>query len=160
MGKIVNMLWVISLIAFLGAFLVVYAYLPGEVAINSDAGGRGNQFVSKEMFFYGGIGFFMLTNIVLYLFSRLIHMEASRMNSNNRGSGLFHFRNRLAVWIKGLTILINLFFITISLFIGIFNSTDNVGTMDYVLLIYLIPVLIVGWLIYLGVIISGAVKRT
>lgn len=159
MGKVVNMFWVISLIAFLGAFVAVYSFLPQEVAINSDAGGRANQFVTKEVFFYGGIGFFLMTNIVLYLFSHLINMEATRLQARGAGqSGLYTFRNKLAVWVKGLTILINLFFISLTLFIGVFN-TSEVGTFDYVLLIYLVPVLITGWLIYLGVIISGAVRR-
>ena len=159
MGKIVNMFWVISLIAFLGTFVAVYSFLPPEVAINSDAGGRANQFVTKEVFFYGGIGFFLLTNIVLYLFSNLINMEASRLEARGAGkTGLYTFRHKLGVWVKGLSILINLFFISLSLFIGVFNSSE-VGTFDYVLLIYLVPVLIACWLVYLGVIISGAVRK-
>lgn len=156
MGKILNMLWTLSIIGFFATFLAVYAYLPLRVGINSDAAGIANKFVTKEAFFYGGVGFFVLTNIVLYLFIRLVRMEAEKYRTAN--PKLFAFRTRLWRWIRGLSILVNLFFISVTLFIGIFNTTDSVGQLDYIIFIYLAPLLILGWLIYLGVIISRAVS--
>ena len=134
MVKLFKIAWAVSLFAFLGALLYVYAglqenfFLPGyeETALN------------KEYFFY----FFLVLGIFINV---LVFSTKALMPKSNHE----HFRS----WFYGVVIALNIFFIVSMGFIQVFNSGERFqyGHIGYVIYssLALIMVLAFSWPVYL-----------
>jgi hypothetical protein len=148
MSKLINLGWIFSVIIFLISLLFVYAYLPDQVNINKND--LATTIISREYFFYIGLGIFVFTNSVCASFSRLI----SRTPSNsNIAKGIFYnqesFKKNLQIWFNSFAVVLNLFLILTILFFGAFNTADSIQTNRINLLVYPSIGLIAFWLVYL-----------
>lgn len=145
MRKVFSFVRVLSLLFLLGVLLFVYAYLPEKVSMYSDQLGTPIYYISKSEFFYYALGAFLVVNLMLFVFIKVL--EALSVTN---GSGLFSseaFKDKTLIWVEGLISLINVFFVTGAVFIGVYNNQVTLDFMNFTYLVYLGTFLIIGWLV-------------
>jgi hypothetical protein len=125
--------WFFSLIGLLAVFFYVYASLPESVVVYGELE---PVRVSKELLFYISIALIAIWNVLVYLVPSLMRPSSEFM-----------------VWLCGLIICLNLFFIMTIGFINIFNSNErydysNMGFAVYGSLI-LLAISSLSWPFYL-----------
>ena len=118
----------ISMVLYLIILLIVYAYLPERVGLLFADTGEPVYSFSRDAFFYTFLLLFIILQWIFYLFSK--HILASRFNKPPR--------QILGTWFQGLMLMINIFFILMTLFMGLANNA-----IDY-------PYSRIGWLSYVG----------
>lgn len=130
MVKVVNFLKFLSITLFLGILLLVYAYLP--IQVNLETSTDGLQ-LHKETFFYYTITGFVVINIVLLAFQKL---------NEKRLVG-----EPLKAWMSGLGFVVNIYLTLIIGFIGVINNATHLDPAGFAYLNYLGPFLLVVWVV-------------
>lgn len=138
MNRFLKFFWVISILLFFGALLLIYAYLPDRVAIHANTAGLADEFMARESFFYLSLIAFVGTNVLLYVLHRLLLL--TRVTS--RDERALRLRLDIAAWLLGFAGTINLFFILVMGFFGIFNNAEGFTTYHFGLLVYSGPLLL------------------
>jgi len=131
--KIIKGVWFLSLMAFLGAFMYIYASLPENVLLME---GDAPIEVSRGTIFYGFLAIVGITNVLVFLVSRLFPAD----------------QNQFKTWFYGLVITLNLFFIVTLAFINLYNSSEKFDYSNIGYIIYgsisLVAVWLMSWPIY------------
>jgi len=124
--KIFRGVWFISMMAVFANLMYIYAYLPQQVALFEEE----LRIIStdREVFFYVAMAAIALINVLVYLFSKKVTPDE-------------HFR----IWVNGLVIVLNIFFIISMSFIGVYNSTEKFNFADIGFVIYGSVGLFVAW---------------
>lgn len=126
MSKLINLGWVLSILAFLVVLLFNYAYLEEPVHIYKS--GKENIFISREFFFYAGLGIFLFTNTVCISFSRLLGIKGVISQAT--------FKRDLLVWFNGLSLIINIFFILTAFFVSALNNAELMDAGRFYVLVF------------------------
>ncbi len=145
MKKAFSFIRILSLIFLLGGLLFVYAYLPENVSLYSDALGTQIYFISKGQFFYYSFAFFLIVNLLLFIFRNILNGMAV-----TPGRGFFSsevFKDKTLVWVEVLVSLINVFFVLAAAFIGVYNHQADLDFHNFAYLVYLGTFLIFGWIL-------------
>lgn len=131
--KIIKGVWFLSLMAFLGAFMYIYASLPENVTLLE---GDSAIELSRDTIFYGFLVITGITNMLVFIVSRLFPAD----------------QNQFKTWFYGLVISLNLFFIVALAFINLYNSTEKFDYSNIGYVIYgsicLVAVWVVSWPVY------------
>lgn len=131
--KIIKGVWFLSLMAFLGAFMYIYASLPVNVTLLE---GDSAIELSRDTIFYGFLVITGITNMLVFIVSRLFPADQSQFKT----------------WFYGLVISLNLFFIVALAFINLYNSTEKFDYSNIGYVIYgsicLVAVWVVSWPVY------------
>jgi hypothetical protein len=132
--KIFKVAWAVSLLAMVVVFLYSYASWPQEVNLGEEAKGLG---IDRNILFYVCLALVGMFNALVFVVTRMNFSEA------------------FGTWFYGLVISFHIFFITASIFITIFNSSERydysmIGPTVYVS-IGLLLVSIIAWPVYLVV---------
>ena len=127
--KVFKAVWFLSLLGVLGNLMYVYAGLPEQVSV-AEEGGATSHVMDKEALFYAALGFILILNLLVYLFSKSITPSES-------------FRT----WLHGLVITINIFFVVGFSFIGLYNSAERFDYARIAPIIYGSVILIALWAI-------------
>lgn len=141
-------MWMVSVLFFLMMFLMVYSYMPEQVGLSIDDKGEILNKISRENFFYISLGVFVVSNLGLYALSRLLEMMprgGSSLLSNT--TAVIKLNN----WVISFSLALNICYILLITFLGMFNNLSSFRFADYtIILIYLIPVIILLWLMVLA----------
>jgi hypothetical protein len=125
--------WFFSLMGLLAVFFYVYASLPESVIVYGELE---TVRISKELFFYISIGIIAIWNVLVYLIPSLMKPSSQFM-----------------VWICGLIISLNLFFIMTISYINVFNSNErfNYASIGFVVFgsLALLALWSISWPFYL-----------
>jgi hypothetical protein len=131
--KIIKGVWFLSLMAFLGAFMYIYASLPDTILLLE---GDSDIEVSRGTIFYSFLAIGGITNMLVFVVSRLFSPD----------------QNRFKTWFYGLVITLNLFFIVALAFINLYNSTEkfDYSSIGYVIYgsISLVAIWVASWPVY------------
>lgn len=131
--KIIKGVWFLSLMAFLGAFMYIYASLPGNVFLLEGASAIE---VSRDIIFYCFLAIVGIANMLVFVVSRLYPPD----------------QNRFKTWFYGLVITLNLFFIVAIAFINLYNSTEKFDYSNIGYIIYgsisLVAIWLASWPVY------------
>ncbi|EMR02195.1 DUF1648 domain-containing protein [Cesiribacter andamanensis] len=139
MNRLLKFFWLISLVVFFGALLLVYAFLPDRVAIHANTAGMPDEFVARELFFWTSLLGFVGVNALLYILRKLL-LLTRRTTQSERELAL---RQDVAGWLLGLAGTINFFFVLVMAFFGVFNNAEGFSTGHFALLVYTGPLLLV-----------------
>jgi hypothetical protein len=149
MLKFFRFLWVLTAVVFFAALVLSYAFLPDRVGILADAEGIANEFVSKETFFYSALASFIVVNLLGSVFIGV-------MNAVPSTSGLyFHsesFKESTTSWFSSFFAIINVFLITATLYVSLFNNQGDYTIFEFSFLIYMAPLLLSAslfWLVFI-----------
>lgn len=148
MNRLLKFFWIVSIIMFFGALLLVYAFLDDRVGVLSNKLGMPDEFIARETFFYVSLITFLISNALLYILYKLM-MLTRRSSKTERALAL---RQAIAYWLLGLAGTINLFFMMSIAFFGLFNSREKFDLNDYAILVYggpLLLALIFGLLVHI-----------
>lgn len=148
MNRFFKFFWIISILLFFGALLLVYAFLPDRVGIHANAGGMPDEFIKREIFFYTCLITFIVTNALLYLLYKLL-MATRRSAPSERALSL---RQDLAGWMLGFAATLNFFYILVMFFFSSLNNAEALSDGHFALLVYTGPLflaLIFGLLVYI-----------
>lgn len=152
MDKLIGFFRNVTILLFTGALIWSYAFMASQVNYRFDPAGDALGTANKDTYFFGAIVIFLLANVVCYYFTRVL----KKINSTEDGTGIRNksLKNDLIVWIKGFAGVLNLFFSLILVFLGLMNmSADyNIKTLGFY--VYLGPVMILAWFLYLAVILG------
>ena len=97
--------------------------------------GEKNRVLDKEMLFYSTMVLIVLVNVPVYLFSKRLAPDE-------------HFR----IWLNGLVIASNIFFIIAMSFVSLYNSSEKFNFEQIGFIIYssvgVVALWLIGWPIY------------
>ncbi|MBK5279143.1 MAG: hypothetical protein JJE09_09805 [Bacteroidia bacterium] len=124
--RIFKYVWFFSLLATMAILFYVYASLPLEVMLMD-----GDQpiSVSREILFYSLLGVMALINVLVFVVAKLFPET----------------QNDFKTWFYGFIITLNLFFVTLVNFSGVYNSGEKFDYSKIGVLIYGSIGLIVLW---------------
>jgi hypothetical protein len=132
--KIIKGVWFLSLMAFLGAFMYIYASLPESVLLLE---GDSAIELSRGAIFYGFLAIVGITNMLVFVVSRLFPADQIQFKT----------------WFYGLVITLNLFFIVALAFINLYNSTEKFDYSNIGYVIYgsiaLVAIWLASWPVYI-----------
>jgi hypothetical protein len=141
MNKFLKFFINISIVIFLLALLLVYAFLPDPLGILFDKNGSIVYDISKGAFFYTALFMYVIIQIILILFKR------------ESGIKLNVQRPYLKTWFQGFHLAVNMFIILMLLFVGLANNAVDYSYGSIMFLVYLAPLIVVVWLVVLPVLI-------
>lgn len=125
----------ISIIGLLIVFLFVYANLSDSVGILSGADGRPDFLIGKNTFFFAGLALFAVTNAA---FSWTIRRGKTHTTI---------FSEWLVVWLCGLSLLFNVFYLVSLIFFNAFNSLEKVDLNNFGFIVEGVAIITGLWLL-------------
>lgn len=150
MDKFIGFFRNISILLFTGTLIWSYAYMAGQSDYSYEFQGISLPAGDENTFFFAGIMAFLIANLVCNWFAKTL----KKITTSENGKGL---RNRslkldLITWTKGFAGVLNLFFALVLVFLALMKMSTqyNIKTLGFY--VYLGPVLLVAWFVYLAVI--------
>ncbi len=147
MVKLFNLARVVTSILLILVLLFVYANLPERVGLFYSASGQMEFYLNKNDFFYSSLILSLAINLIVIVFVKVFQslpVKPDRVFFTNEW-----FKEKLIAWLAALSPVMNLFFIFIVSFVGIYNSGDAELINSYGYLAYLGQFLVLGWLVAL-----------
>lgn len=138
MNRLLKFFWFVSLGLFLAGILLVYAFLPDSVGIQTNEWGMPDTFITKEHFFYLGLLAFLVANGLLFALYRLLMITRRSVRTEQA----IALRTDVGGWLLGFAASLNIFFIMIMSFFSLINTTENYDTGRYMILVYGGPLLL------------------
>jgi len=151
MDKFVGFFRTVSYLFFLAALLWSYAYLVGQVDYGLGLEGSA-PIIDRNTYFFSAILVFLFVNIIISWFIKSL----KKVSSAKDGKGLrnYSLKRDLLVWFKGFGGIINLVLALIMFFIGLMNISESRSAFTLNFYVYLGPILLLIWMIYLVVILT------
>ena len=152
MDRLIRFFRTATWLGFLIALVWSYAYIPDEIAYKVSRENQLVAFTSKQNFFFVSLVIFILANVVCITFAGIL----KKVKTQEDGVGIRNRSLKLDVitWTHGFSGVINLFFSLLLLFIGYLNGVEAYQVSGFGTMIYIGPVIIVGWLLYLIVLLA------
>ncbi|WP_018474907.1 hypothetical protein [Echinicola pacifica] len=148
----------LSVLAFIVIFLYIYAALPEMVKLKIDTEGNPLQLISRNTFFYIGIGLFILLNVILIIPAKLIESGAS-FNMKRLFPKGDVLREYILGWIYSFVTVVNFSIVVVSVFVHQLNGVADETGEPFEFGLYLLPVLFVVWIIMLFIILSRKLQE-
>ena len=124
--KLFKAIWFLSMLAVFANLLYVYASLPEQVSLMEE--GVETYAIGREQLFYSAMAVIAIANVMVYLFSKTIAPDEN-------------FR----IWLHGLVITLNIFFIIGLSFISLYNSVEKFDFSRIGFIIYSSVILVIVW---------------
>lgn len=137
-----------SVLLFIFSFLFIYASLSEQVAYAIDDQGVILKQVSKESFFYIGIIFFVVLNVLIVFPGKMVENQSTRNLKRLFPVG-DPSRDRMLTWIYSFAGIINVCLAIMMLFVKSINHQNEISMSEFSFFFYLIPVFFVVWIIAL-----------
>lgn len=137
MSRLFSALRIISVLFLLGVLLYVYANISEMVTLQTNEAGMSDGIISKSSFFY-------LALLIIVVINGGFHTLINLFKKSGNQTPMY--TEALLIWLNGLTILLNAFFITSLIFINAYNSlgVSNIGNFGVVL--FTVMVLTTLWI--------------
>ena len=146
MLRFFRLLWVFTALIYFAALMLSYAYLPELVGIQTDAEGVPYEFIERDTFFYFGLGFFIIANL-------LGSILLSVLTSVPETSGFYfkseNFKEGVTSWLSAFIAIINVFLTSAVMYIALFNNQGDYRMSQFNWLIYVAPILLFFSLVWL-----------
>ena len=138
MIKVLKFFTIVSILIFLMAVLVVYAFLPDPSGLLFNSDGGSIVEASKNTFFYSILFIFVIIQILYIVFNQttLIRKEGSH-------------NKLISTWIQGMILSINLFIILMIVFIGLANNSVDYSFKSIRFIAFVAPSIVILWLLTL-----------
>ena len=151
MDKFIGFFRNVTILLFTGTLIWSYAYLASQADYSYDFEGIAGS-ASKNTYFFAGIAAFLVANLVCNWFVKTL----KKITTSDDGKGLKNrgLKKDLMIWTKGFAGVLNLFFAIVLVFLALVEMSTqyNINTIGFY--VYLGPILIVVWFVYLGVILA------
>lgn len=130
--KVFKVVWFVSLFTMMGVFIYCYASWPHSVSLSEQEGGLS---IDKSILFYTCLALAGIFNALVFAIARM------------------NFSQQFRSWFYGMVIIFHTFFVSMFIFITIFNSLEKynysqVGPILYASIV-LLMLWIIAWPVYL-----------
>ena len=147
----------LSILIFLLTLLFWYAALPDKVGLQLDELGAVVQRFEKSSYFYSMAATFLILNLLVMYLPKSLETKA------NRKLHLFFpvgdpFRDYLLLWFYSFGGWINFGLVLTGLFVHVINKQDDLSISSYRLWFFLLPLILVAWIIGLFVLLVKKFK--
>lgn len=149
----------LSILIFLITLLYWYASLPAMVGFQADELGVVVQQFEKSNFFYTMAGTFLILNLLVMYLPKSLETKANRKLHQFFPVG-DPFRDYLLLWFYSFGGWVNLGLVLTGLFIHVINKLDNSNISDYRLWFFLLPLILMAWIIGLFVLLVKKFKTS
>ena len=140
----------LSILIFLITLLYWYASLPAMVGFQADEFGAVVQDFEKSSFFYTMAATFLMLNLLVMYLPKSLETKANRKLHQFFPVG-DPFRDYLLLWFYSFGGWVNLGLVLTGLFVHVINKQTNSNISDYSLWFFLLPAILVAWIIGLFV---------
>lgn len=142
--RLANAFWGITILLFLGILLYAYANMPDRVGVNEGPGGLPDTFIGRDTFFYLSLLIFLLTNGIFFGLRNMLAGKRRSIAPNR-----LHIAERLKAWLIAFAGSLNLLYVFFIIYLGVFNNPEYLRLDDYVILVYLGPLIVLAALAFL-----------
>ncbi|WP_200979016.1 DNA topoisomerase IV [Echinicola sp. 20G] len=147
----------LSVLLFIVIFMYIYSALPTQVSFEVDANGLPLKVIDKDIFFYIGIGAFVILNVLLITPAKMIENKATP-NFRRLFQKGDPFKENMLAWIYSFVAVLNVSIIIIALYIHGINGIIEEKGQPSPIGLYCIAVFFVIWIVALFVILSKKMK--
>ncbi len=137
MVKIISVFFNMSIVLFLVVLMVVYAFLPESSGILFDREGGNIQEISRNTIFYTTLIGFIIVQLLFYLFNTTV-LNKKFSTSKKR---------YISIWFKGMFLAINVYFISMLIFLGLANNAVDYTFSSIEYVSFLGPGILVIWVL-------------
>lgn len=146
-----------SILLFLLTLLFWYAALPAMVGFQVDELGTVIQEFEKSSFFYTMAATFLILNLLVMYLPKSLETKANRKLHRFFPLG-DPFRDYLLLWFYSFGGWVNLGLVLTGLFVHVINKQDDLGIEAYRLWFFLLPLVLMSWIIGLFVLLVKKFK--
>lgn len=151
MEKFIGFFRSVSYLFFLAALLWSYAYMVGQVDYGLGLEGEAPM-IDRNVYFFSAIVIFLFVNLSITWFLKSL----KKIKTSEEGKGLrnYSLKQDLLVWFKGFGGLVNLALSLMMFFVGLMNLSESRDAFTLNFYIYLGPMLLLAWFVYLAVLLT------
>ena len=146
-----------SILIFIFLLLYFYSAMPEQVGISIDDRGTINRDWEKGTFFYGMIAIFVILNVITMFTPKSLETKANKKMHRIFPIG-DPYRDYILAWFYSFGGIINLSLGILSLYVHAINNQEEIGASSYNLWFYLMPILLLVWVIVLFILLVGKFK--
>lgn len=126
----------ITSIFFLAVLLITYAFVVTDDRVFLQENSM--ELYKVDKLFNGVLIAFILFSLLIFIFSKILEAYFPKTSDTNWFSS--GFKSNFSAWLEGMHLSVNIFFITLVLYVGFINSDKYMNLMDYSYLLYVGPV--------------------
>ncbi len=135
-----------SVLLFVFFFLYIYSALSDQVVYSIDDQGNVLKLIPKETFFYSGLILFIILNVIVILPAKLIENQSTKTIKRLFPIGDIS-RDYMLTWAYSFAGIINISLAILAFFVHSINNQNEIGTGEFAIFFYLIPVFFVVWMV-------------
>ncbi|HLT08170.1 MAG TPA: hypothetical protein VK014_11635 [Cyclobacteriaceae bacterium] len=156
--RLAKAFYFLTAILFVASFLYIYASLPQQVAYELNSSGNLEKGMSRDGFFFVSIVIFIGLNLILVIPAKMVENQVM-VKARSLFSKGSPFRESLLSWVYSFSGVININLVLLVFYILRINLFDGNAASDFDFLYYIIPLLLVGWIIALFVLLGKKVQQ-
>lgn len=156
--RLAKAFYFVTAIFFIAAFLYIYAALPEAVAYEVDGNSNLVKGMSRDSFFFVAIAIFVGLNLILVIPAKMVENQVLGRTRNlfKKGSP---FRDSLLIWVYSFGGVVNLNLLLLVFYILRINNFGGNAPSGFDILYYLIPFLLVGWIVALFILLGKKIQQ-
>jgi len=144
-GKVFHFL---TIVTFLFIFLYIYSAFSETVAYAIDSSGNFLSSIPKDSLFFIGLAIFLFCNLLIVIPAKLIENQVTPKIKMIFPKGDL-FRDYILAWFYSFAGILNISLSLIAFFIHRINHQEEVKASDFNFIYYLVPILLVLWILVL-----------
>lgn len=156
--RLAKVFYFITAILFIVTFLYIYAALPEEVAYEVNGSGSTVKGMSRDSLFFVSMAIFVGLNLILVIPAKMVENQVLGRTRNLFKTGS-PFRESLLIWVYSFGGIINLNLILLVFYILRINNFGGNAPSGFDIFYYLIPLLLVGWIVALFILLGKKIQQ-
>ncbi|GAB2501843.1 DNA topoisomerase IV [Algoriphagus taiwanensis] len=149
--------YMVSVLIFIFFLLYFYSALPEKVGLGIDENGTIDRAWEKSHFFYASVLAFVLLNAVTVFFPKSLETKANKKLHRIFPVG-DPYRDYLLAWFYSFGALINISLAVAVFYVHSINNQEEISASLFNFWFYLIPILLLVWVVGLFVLFVGKFK--
>jgi hypothetical protein len=150
-------IYFLSVLVFVFTLLYFYSAMPERIGIGLNEEGVIDRSWEKGTFFYAMTAFFMVMNLTTLFLPKSLETKTNRKLHRIFPIG-DPYRDYLLTWFYSFGGIINISLSFASLYVHAVNNQEEIAASSYNFWFYLMPILLVVWVIALFVLLTGKFK--
>lgn len=147
-----------SVLLFIFFLLYFYSALAEKVGLGIDEGGSINKVLGKGTFFYGMVIAFVVLNAITLFTPKSLETKANKKLHRIFPIG-DPYRDYILAWFYSFGGIINVSLALVAFFVHSINNQDVIASSQFNFFFYLMPSLLVLWVIALVLLLTGKFKQ-
>lgn len=147
-----------SILIFLFLLLYFYSAMSDQVLYSLSESVNGGEKIGKDLLFYGLIGVFMVLNAIA-----IFPAKALETKSHQKMHRIFPigdpYRDYILTWFYSFGGVLNVSLGIMAFYFHAINNQEGISASSFSVFFYLIPILLVAWIVGLFVLFVGKAKQ-